>query len=114
MKLYNKSQRNFQLSNETIIKPNDLFEVDDKVGKKLLELYPGEILEAGAAVPADKKDNEELKKVKAELEEIKKQLEALTTDKAKVDAELEEAKKQIETLTADKAKVDAELVKLKK
>lgn len=93
MKLYNKSQRNFQLANDVIVKPAEFFEVEKELGGKLLALYPGEIVDAGAAV-ADTKASDKLAKVEAELAVAKKEIETLTTEKAKVEAELEKLKKK--------------------
>ena len=93
MKLYNKSQRNFQLDNQTVIRPGDFFEVTKEIGEKLTVLYKGEIVDAGSAI-VDTKTNDKLAKVEAELAEAKKEIETLTTEKAKVEAELEKLKKK--------------------
>lgn len=94
MKLYNKSQRNFQLANDVIIKPGDFFEVEKEAGEKLLALYSGEIVDSGAMV-TDNKANDKLAKVEAELADARKEIETLTTEKAKVEAELEKLKKKL-------------------
>lgn len=93
MKLYNKSKRNFQLANDVIIKPGDFFDIEKEAGGKLLALYPGEIVDSGSVV-ADTKASDKLAKVEAELAVAKKEIETLTTEKAKVEAELEKLKKK--------------------
>ena len=44
MKLFNKSDRIFAVARRRI-SPQETFEIDDKNGAKLLELYPTEIIQ---------------------------------------------------------------------
>ena len=75
MELFNKSKRTFMLSVGNL-EPEKSITVEDAEGVKLIEMYPGEIIQIGNSIA--EKENAELKAKIAELEEI-----VTTPEKAK-------------------------------
>ena len=75
MQLFNSGARKIVTANQTI-EPKTLFEVDSKEGKKLMELYAGEVVEP--PVTAAVKDiSKELDAIKAERDEASKKIDKL-------------------------------------
>lgn len=105
MQLFNNGERKIVLSNQEI-EPKTLFEVADKEGKKLIELFAGEIIEppvAGNNNGSLEELQNDLAKVQAERDEANdriKELEAQLADFDAIKAERDEAKKIIEKLEA--------------
>ena len=111
MQLFNNGARRIILSSQ-VVEPKALFEVTDKEGKKLMELFAGEVIEPPIA--SNNNSLEELQadlaKVQAERDEANdkiKDLEAKLADFEAIKAERDEAKKKID-------KLETQIEKLKK
>lgn len=105
MQLFNNGERKIVLKDQTV-EPKSLFEVTDKEGKKLMELFANEVVEPSTIVKDDAKGD--LAKIKAERDEAIAKVQELETQLADfeaIKAERDEAKKAIEKLEAEVAKL---------
>lgn len=96
MQIFNKGQRKFTLE-AMDIEPGKMAEVADKEGKKLLAMFPEELILA-SEVKVKPANNKELEEANKQLETLNSALEVAKADLKAVTEERNELKKQIKEL----------------
>lgn len=112
MQIFNKGQRKFTL--ETMdIEPGKMAEVADKEGKKLLAMFPEELILA-SEVKVKPANNKELEEANKQLEEANKQLEEANKQLETLNSDLEVAKADLKAVTEERNDLKKQLKELKK
>lgn len=110
MQLFNQGNRTIKIAGLTVA-PKELFEVKDKVGDKLLALYPTEVVTPPVVTAPV---NEEAEALKKENEDLKKELETLKQEDEDSKQELEALKKENEDLKVQIKGLEKDLEKASK
>ncbi len=96
MQLFNKGKRAIVLAGGKRIEAGEIFEVSKEVAKTLTDLYPEEIVAPPVADNKDKKANETIELLKADLQAVTKERDELVKQRDELIKERDELVKKIE------------------